>query len=341
MNKKIEGKFYPLQLNEWLEMCKKLKPAEKDVLYYIRTSDPYNLGIEICVSQVALDLGKNKGTVSRALKSLEKLQLIDIELVRVKVRLLGKGVLSTDNQSCVQTTQMAVTQPELSTDNQSCVQTTQMAVTQHFEAEIITEQEFQKSKIIKNNLDLIDSLEERAKPSKIEILESKNLDPLITDLEVTSVCTKEDQPEVENFSLSQDSAAPLSSAEKYKRLDAKGVSLKTPELREWASQEIGEAVKLYRKSGHIMTGGNDIDGDFAVFVASRNCPKGQRADITLGFNVIRKCEKDPRRWQEIVIWVYEWHNLKSSNPVNVTQQAINQRQSQVSQATAKYNFTFY
>lgn len=72
---KIQGKFYPLQQEEWLYACRELTGAQLSVLYYIRTTDPYNYGIEINCAQIARLLSKpertvHRQTVSRALKEL-------------------------------------------------------------------------------------------------------------------------------------------------------------------------------------------------------------------------------------------------------------------------------
>ncbi|MHC5673595.1 MarR family transcriptional regulator [Nostoc sp.] len=72
---KIQGKFYPLQHEEWLYACRELTQAQRDVLYYIRTNDPYNQGIEINCGEIARLLSKperivHRQTISRALKEL-------------------------------------------------------------------------------------------------------------------------------------------------------------------------------------------------------------------------------------------------------------------------------
>ena len=72
---KIQGKFYPLQNEEWLYACRELTQAQLAVLYYIRTNDPYNQGIEINCAEIARLLSKperivHRQTVSRALKEL-------------------------------------------------------------------------------------------------------------------------------------------------------------------------------------------------------------------------------------------------------------------------------
>ncbi|MGL5880349.1 MAG: MarR family transcriptional regulator [Xenococcaceae cyanobacterium] len=72
---RIEGKFYPLQHQEWLKACRELTPAQRDVLYYIRTIDPHNNGIEINAAEIARQLSSperqvHRQTISRALDSL-------------------------------------------------------------------------------------------------------------------------------------------------------------------------------------------------------------------------------------------------------------------------------
>lgn len=114
--------------------------------------------------------------------------------------------------------------------------------------------------------------------------------------------------------------------QRYQQLDADGVKLKQPELRDWARLEIGDYVCTYRKSGFILTGGNDVSGEFAVYVAKQNCRQGQQPTIALGFNVINKCEQDPRSWQKLVVWVTEWQQLRQTGQqVNVAA-VVNQQQ---------------
>ena len=91
---KIEGKFYPLQNDEWLKAWSELKPAEVQVLYYLRTLDPFgDKEIELGVSALALRLGLAKSTVSKALKALDEKGWINLELIKVKVKLHSRRFL--------------------------------------------------------------------------------------------------------------------------------------------------------------------------------------------------------------------------------------------------------
>lgn len=74
-NSKIQGKFYPLQHEEWLRACRELTKAELDVLYYIRTIDSHNSGVRIDAAHIAEQFSSPKRqvhrqTISRALDSL-------------------------------------------------------------------------------------------------------------------------------------------------------------------------------------------------------------------------------------------------------------------------------
>lgn len=69
---KIQGKFYPLQHEEWLRACKELVPAEFNVLYYLKTVNPSCERKTISYSVIASELKINRSTVSRAIQVLKK-----------------------------------------------------------------------------------------------------------------------------------------------------------------------------------------------------------------------------------------------------------------------------
>ena len=130
------NKFYQLEPDEWLVVCKELKPAELKVLYRLRTLDPFGQHpIKFRVIDLAKDLDMNKGTVSRAVQRLADLGYINLEIVEAIATLTTKSKrLSTDN--LVVSTQPHSENIRLSTDNQvvyrqpSCVQTTSAIATQ-------------------------------------------------------------------------------------------------------------------------------------------------------------------------------------------------------------------
>ena len=130
------NKFYQLEPDEWLVVCKELKPAELKILYRLRTLDPFGQHpIKFRVIDLAKDLDMNKGTVSRAVQRLADLGYINLEIVEAIATLTTKSKrLSTDN--LVVSTQPHSENIRLSTDNQvvyrqpSCVQTTSAIATQ-------------------------------------------------------------------------------------------------------------------------------------------------------------------------------------------------------------------
>jgi DNA-binding MarR family transcriptional regulator len=172
---KIEGKFYPLQHAEWMRATRELSPSAKDVLYYLRTLDPYSNGIEITASGIARELGIHRSTVSRALKTLDSKGFIDLELIRVTVRILGQGMLVTqtanctsdrdgdrelDNlsqslsdssmqQCCEDALIDAEGQPTVQENNRPCSDAPIVAATQQPEAQPLTEKRVDAAKTIK------------------------------------------------------------------------------------------------------------------------------------------------------------------------------------------------
>jgi hypothetical protein len=80
--------YYQLTSEEWLRACKELKPSEKDVLYYLRTLDPFGeRDLDIGVREMARALGMSPSTVSRALKELDRKEWIDMEITSARVKL--------------------------------------------------------------------------------------------------------------------------------------------------------------------------------------------------------------------------------------------------------------
>ena len=82
------ARHYRLTNDEWLKAVKELKPRERDVLYYLRTLDPWgDKDLVIGVRQIATDLECSPGTVSKALKVLDQKNWIDLEITAAKVKL--------------------------------------------------------------------------------------------------------------------------------------------------------------------------------------------------------------------------------------------------------------
>ncbi|MDJ0649469.1 MAG: helix-turn-helix domain-containing protein [Xenococcaceae cyanobacterium MO_188.B19] len=195
---KIQGKFYPLQSEEWLKSIKQLTFAEVKILYYVRSLDPYSKGINLTIVQIAKDLSTEKSpmhrsTVSRALKSLDAKGFLEMELLKVHLKVNPKGFLSeekipdvvTTQPSCEETTQVVSTQPNVPPCNRMCAQTTECASTQQSSSEMQSGSTFQIPKTIKTYIDFKDSLSEEERESFLKFVEKVTNDyerPII-DLE--------------------------------------------------------------------------------------------------------------------------------------------------------------
>ena len=170
---RIQGKFYPLKSEEWLETIKQLTYSELKILYYVRSLDPYNKGISLTPTQIAKNLSTEKSkmhrsTVGRALKSLENKGFIQMELLQVRIKVNPKGFLSkaetedvvVTQPSCDKTTKVVTPQQNVPQHNIECSQTTESAPIQQSKAETISERKFQTPKISKTYIDFKKTLSE-------------------------------------------------------------------------------------------------------------------------------------------------------------------------------------
>jgi hypothetical protein len=100
--------FYKLTHEEWKQMMK-LRPAESKVLLYLRTLAPFgDRPISLTVRGVARETELAPGTVSKALKELDRLGWIDLELLKVSIKVNpfspSKEVFPSGNSRDVQET---------------------------------------------------------------------------------------------------------------------------------------------------------------------------------------------------------------------------------------------
>lgn len=221
-NSKIQGRFYPLQHEEWLKACRELTPAQRDILYYIRTIDPYNQGIDINAAEVARKLSAperivHRQTVSRALKELDAKGFIDLELLQVRTKVKPKGLWCNDTPEFLEDTDGVMTHPRCDDAPKVCEDTDGVMThprcddapsaiathhagsphttmdhdapcaiaTHHAEAESLVEKGLQNPKINKNYLDFIKTLseDERANFWKFCEEKTKNLSQPVNDIE--------------------------------------------------------------------------------------------------------------------------------------------------------------
>ncbi|MEL4895200.1 hypothetical protein, partial [Crocosphaera sp. Alani8] len=85
--KKIQGKFYPLQHEEYLTIRSKLKPNQLDIYLYLITKHPFkDCKLEIDTSLISEQLGYHRRTVQSAIKKLVSLNLLEVEITKFKYR---------------------------------------------------------------------------------------------------------------------------------------------------------------------------------------------------------------------------------------------------------------
>ena len=84
---KIQGKFYPLQHEEFIKLNKLLTQAEFAVHLWLKTKDPFgDKLIEASTKQIADDLNVSRRTIQRALVKLRDLNLIDLIITKFQYR---------------------------------------------------------------------------------------------------------------------------------------------------------------------------------------------------------------------------------------------------------------
>ncbi len=92
--------------------------------------------------------------------------------------------------------------------------------------------------------------------------------------------------------------------------DRIGVIPKGIELLQWADEQIGADVQLYRRSGRILASApNDIDREFLSFL-ERQVTGGKAGKTANPAAWIRAMESNPSRWAELVNFIQKWQREK-------------------------------
>ncbi|GAB1542944.1 hypothetical protein NUACC21_56180 [Scytonema sp. NUACC21] len=193
---KIQGKFYPLQHEEWLKVYKELTDSQRGVLYYLRSLDPYSNGLRIRASKIAGDLGISRQTVYKAIDVLEEKGYVNKEDVDYTLKIQSKGFLcdtysnvthlSPESDSCKSQATVVNVERRLSSKSNSCKsQTTVVNVERQLQPETPTQQELQSSKTIQTYSDFIQTLSEEERGSFLDFCreKTKNLSKEVNDIE--------------------------------------------------------------------------------------------------------------------------------------------------------------
>ncbi len=90
-----------LTKQQWIQDFKSLTRAQLGVLYYIETSDPFgDRGLGVTVTEIGQELGLDKSSVSRALKSLDQMGYINLEIIRATVKVLRpRNIVASTQQA--------------------------------------------------------------------------------------------------------------------------------------------------------------------------------------------------------------------------------------------------
>jgi DNA-binding MarR family transcriptional regulator len=171
---KIQGKFYPLQHEELLNLNRILSASELSIYFWLKTKNPFEEKlIEANTQEIAEDLEISRRTVQRALVKLQQENLIDLVIDQFRYRIKSKSTSIEDKS------EMATL---MSSGDTEIVATTSGSLSS---SETPSEQQFQLPKTIKTYLDLIDSLSESERESFLQFVREqiKNFAQPINDLE--------------------------------------------------------------------------------------------------------------------------------------------------------------
>ena len=191
---KIQGKFYPLQHEEFLNLNRILTQSELSVYLWLKTNDPFGEKLmEADTQEIAKDLGISRRSIQRALVKLREENLIDLVINKFKYRMKSKS-LKIEGKSEVAT--------PMSPDDIKIAQTTSGSSQRHpcrsndthvakvspvspSSSETQSGTRFQNSKTNKTYLDFKDSLSEGERENFLKFVEEEtnNLERPINDLE--------------------------------------------------------------------------------------------------------------------------------------------------------------
>ncbi len=191
---KIQGKFYPLQHEEFLNLNRILTQSELSVYLWLKTNDPFaQKFIEADTQEIANDLGISRRTVQRTLVKLLKEKLIDLVINKFKYQIKSKSPKIEDKSETATST---------SPDDIKIVSTTSRSSQRHGcrsndthvakvsslsppSSETKSGKRFQISKTNKTYLDFKDSLSEKECENFLKFVEEEanNLERPINDLE--------------------------------------------------------------------------------------------------------------------------------------------------------------
>jgi DNA-binding transcriptional ArsR family regulator len=197
---RIQGKFYPLQHEEFIKLNKRLTQSELAVYLWLKTNDPFgDKLVEASTKQIADDLNVSRRTIQRALVKLRDENLIDLIITKFQYRVKSCPAEDTSEQKVKETLRVATSG---SPSDTSVAIGTRMSPSvrecrHRYEnvaigtgmspptAETQSEQKLENPKTLKTYKDFKDSLSESEGEKFFNFVEEKtnNLERPINDLE--------------------------------------------------------------------------------------------------------------------------------------------------------------
>ncbi len=198
---KIQGKFYPLQHQEFLHLNRILTQSEFSLYLWLKTNDPFGGKlIEADTHKIAKDLGISRRTVQRALVKLREHNFIDLVINKFKYQMKSKSVFGNDDSSNIEDKSEVAT--PMSSDDTEIVSATPGSSRRHpcrlndtkiaqttplspSSSETQSGTEFKNPKINKTYIDFIQTLSESERESFLKFVKEKirNLSQPVNDVE--------------------------------------------------------------------------------------------------------------------------------------------------------------
>jgi DNA-binding transcriptional ArsR family regulator len=197
---RIQGKFYPLQHEEFLKLNKRLTQSELAVYLWLKTNDPFgDKLIEASTKQIADDLNVSRRTIQRALVKLRDENLIDLIITKFQYRVKSHPAEDASEKKVKETLRVAT--PGSPSDTSVAIGTRMSPSVRECRhryenvaigtgmspptAETQSEQKLENPKTLKTYSDFKKTLSEDERENFFNFVEeeTKNLEKRINDLE--------------------------------------------------------------------------------------------------------------------------------------------------------------
>ena len=140
---------YRLTNEEWVQAVRTLTESQKDVLFYLRTLDPFgDRELDIGVRELGRILDYSHSAISRALTALKAKGYIDLEMIRVRVKIKDS---CKDKESLHQSTSGAPTHHSHRKSTDRTTKTPLEIATHHSQPEALAQSDIQNPHTIQTD----------------------------------------------------------------------------------------------------------------------------------------------------------------------------------------------